>query len=322
MKFALPRRSRAARATGFAAVKWKGSKRRSPNELARLLMIPILLAYGGLLVWALWFWSPVMVSVAAVHTEQVSFVVMDRQKAAFHVDGMVIGPRGSDQAGCESGLFTPGLGAKVEYGRVGEGPLAIDVTPAEKGAVAGLLDRGDGGPSVPYPFPVVMQQDPKCPGYAMFKSAPLPIWGDAQIGEEFHPAVAGDLPEPTMLLDGKVEAFAHAFRSNLLYNVSALSLPVASRLSTANSADNRAIWWGVASADHGATALTVHVSTEAPRLALYRPYQTNVDIISLSTTTQLFNDPTIRFMHACMAVLIAGVLVSEWMAKHLHDRRR
>ena len=61
---------------------------------------------------------------------------------------------------------------------------------------------------------------------------------------------------------------------------------------------------------------------KAPVLALYRPYRTEADIISLSTLTQLTDDPTLIRIHILLLVFAVLVAAAEWFAKHRHDREK
>ncbi len=286
-----------------------------------IFLLLFVVLYLPILIWARFCPADVL-SVARIDTELISFDVVDVQKAAFHVSGMKVGERGSDKASCAAGLFRPGLGTKITYGRVGKGPIEIRVTPAARasGAATGLLDLGDGKPWLRYTGSLVLQEDDTCPRDELgARAIRLPIWGHAQIGHEFRPAAGTGRPEPSLLIDGKLDVSAHAFLTHSLYQVRSVTLPVASRLETGG--DGGAIWWGIASIDPDKVALVVDVATVAPELALYRPYsyRTKPDIISVSALTQLTDDPTLIRIHIVLAILAALALVSGWIGKHSHD---
>ena len=156
---------------------------------------------------------------------------IDGQKAAFHLKGVKVAELGQSGS-CEAGLFTPGLRTKVTYGRLGDGVVEITVTPPPDATTAavGLLDRLDGRPLERYTKPIVMEQDSSCQkpdGEA--QAMRLPIWGNAQIGREFRPAAGAGPPEPSLLIDGKLDVSAHAFLTRSLYDVRTVTLPVGSK---------------------------------------------------------------------------------------------
>jgi hypothetical protein len=289
---------------------------RTEHGTARRILLLLLLPYLALIIWALK--QPDVLSTAEIHTEYVSFEVIDSQKAAFHLKGVKVAELGQSGS-CEAGLFTPGLRTKVTYGRLGDGVVEITVTPPPEAtsAAVGLLDRHDGKPLERYTKPIVMEQDSSCLELdAETPAMRFPIWGKAQIGREFQPAAGVGPPEPSLLIDGKLDVSAHAFWTRSLYDVRTVTLPVGSRLETI---DSGAIWWGVAYIDPLKTALIAAMATEAPVLALYRPYRTESDIISVSTLTQLTDDPTIIRIHILLLVFAAVVTAAEWLAKHWHD---
>jgi hypothetical protein len=292
----------------------------SEHGTARSILAVLTLPYLGLLLWS-WLKPVDVLSTAEIHTEYVSFDVIDSRKAAFHLEGIRIAELGQPGS-CEAGLFTPGLRTKVSYGRVGDGLVEITITPAPgaTAAAVGLLDRGDGKPSERYTKPIAMEQDGSClEPQAERPAMRLPIWGQAQIGREFRPAAGAGPPEPSLLIDGKLDVSAHALWTQSLYEVRTVTLPVASRLETSNGKE---IWWGVAYVDSMKTAMVAAVATEAPVLALYRPSRTKADFISVSTLTQLTDDPTIIRIHILLLVLAALAAIAEWVAKHFHDGRK
>jgi len=304
---------------------------RTENALARvftIVLLPIIIIfYIYLVVHAIR--NPDMLLVADIHTEHLSFEVIDREKAAFFIRGFRVAERGKPGA-CEDGLVEPALKTKVTYGRVGEGPVEITLD-SQSGSVD-LIDRGDGKPKQ-FSNSVVMVEDESCrqpngnshDTFAAFSPMRFPVWGPAQIGKEFRPSAGFSPPEPGLLIDGKINVSAHAwciglldgwFCSPSLYVVRTVTLPVASRLETP-----KATWWGVAYVDPQKTALVAAVATEAPVLNLYRPGRTAAEPILIPTLFQLTDDPTIFRFHITLLVLVAILALAGYLARHLHDMR-
>ena len=267
-----------------------------------------------------------MVSTAELRSERLSFDVVDARKAAFYVAGVRIGALGGGEPGpCRNGLFTPARGATVTYGRVGKGPIEITLTPAQAGgdassAAAGSFEPADGSPAVAYRDATAILTDKACepPG-----AQRLPIWGHLRIGQEFRPAASRDAPEPVFLLGGKLEVAAHAIYTRALYEVTTVTVPVGARLETyapdGAKDPEEAIWWGAATADPDHVALEVAAATEAPSLALYRPNQTDADIIKLSALTQLAADPSILFLSFVSGIVLFFLGCCASLARLWHE---
>ena len=160
---------------------------------------------------------------------------------------------------------------------------------------------------------------------AAFSPLRFPVWGPARIGKEFRPSAGFSPPEPSLLIDGKIDVSAHAwctglldgwFCSRSLYDVRTVTLPVASRLETPPPGST---WWGVAYVDPQKTALIASVATEAPELRLYRPGRTVAELISIPTLLQLTDDPTIIRFHILILVSGAVFTIAAYIAKHLYD---
>jgi hypothetical protein len=259
-----------------------------------------------------------VLSAAEIHTEYISFKVIDSRKAAFYVNGLMISELGRSGS-CTTGLLSPGLNTTVIYGRVGDGPVEVTIMPPPEATAAavGLLDRADGKPLVRYTEAIAMRQDRACfkpdaGGPAMR----LPIWGSVQVGREFQPAAGPGPAEPSMLIGGKLQVSAHAVFTRSLYDVRSITLPVASRL---ESSDRGAIWWGMAYVDPQKSALIAALATEAPVLSLYRPSQSKAEIISVTTLTQLTDDPNLILIYIVMLALGFLVTIAEWWAKHWYE---
>ncbi len=151
--------------------------------------------------------EPDMLLTADIHTERISFDVIDREKAAFFIKGYRVAER-RESGACEDGLLTPSFGTRIIYGRVGDGPVEIMLNSPPRSV--DVLDRGDGKPKT-YANSVVMAQDASClkpradlsEPRAEFSPMRFPIWGPAQIGKEFRPSAGFSPPEPSLLITEK-----------------------------------------------------------------------------------------------------------------------
>jgi hypothetical protein len=301
---------------------------RTEGGTARRILLYLLIPYAGLVIW-IWSRSDVL-STAELHTEFIRFTVADGHRAAFAVDGMRVGELGRESgSSCGHGLFTPERDTRIEYGRIGNGPVEITILPPDTesgrvphGGAVGLLEPTGGG-RVRYDHAVAMQQDEACEREIgatdrdHWQPARLPIWGEAEIGRDFQPASGADGSAPSVLIDGKLDISSHAIVTHSLYEVTSLTLPVGARLQTAPPGG--ALWWGVVYTDPEKTALVASLATEASSLALFRPNQTGPDYLSASTLAQLMEDPTVIRFHILLLVLAALAAIAEWLAKHRHD---
>ncbi len=304
-------------------MQWLRDSTESRKALA--IFVLLLIPYVAIACWA-WI-PPAVLSVAEIHTEYVAFDVIDSRKAAFNVSGMKIATLGTDSNNCARGLFTPSMGATVEYGRVGKGPLEITVSPQKQGMAAGVLDPEGGLPSKSYTEPVVMETAPSCPVAADSAAmSRLPIWGRARIGREFVPATGTEAIEPSLLIDGKIDVSGHAVLLDTLFPVRNVILPVGSRLEIAPPASGQrgdeAIWWGAASVDPDKPALTLNIASEAQVLKIYRPYRTDPETVTVSVMNQLSDDPVLSRIAFMILALQTFAALAAFLAKHAHDRAR
>lgn len=282
--------------------------------------------------------QPDVLSTADVHTEQVSFRVIDPPKAAFHVEGMRAAPVGTMPTGsCLDGLFTPGKRVTVTYGRLGEGPMEIKVIPPPEEADPDRYESGtfwSRGAARPtqYRGAYYMTEDRTCPQPDSFQ---FPIWGLVTVGQEYRPVEGAERPEPGLLLDGSLKVAAHEVFGSSLYEVTNVTIPVGGRLEAFDPAHDAnvlvsspkevaspsdpglVLWWGTAYKDPQRTALAVELGTEAPRLAIYRPNRTHADVIGVSGLTELTKDPSfVRYQ--IFMILIGAIFVIFERGKTVH----
>jgi hypothetical protein len=195
-----------------------------------------------------------ILSTADIHTERVKVKVVDRKRAAFQIAGFDVGLQGREPPllRCASGLFTPGLGATITFGRIGDGPMQITVAPqpgAGGSAAAGMLetenDSQEFSETVYMELAKSAENDPiKCASAASNSTsrasssrtpAPrMPVWGLLTVGQESHAAEGYD-PEPTMILDGTFRISAHTALADELYEVASITIPAGGRIEATNS---------------------------------------------------------------------------------------
>jgi hypothetical protein len=289
----------------------------------------------------------VLSTISAV-TERVTFEVIAPAMASFPIRGMRISApsSGLDDRTCRDGLFRPARGVKVTYGRIGRGPLEIEVAPqrpisgSNPQSSVGTFEPGDGSAPVRITELIYFESDGSCTSKNGNTEAtpnwpPLPIWGRASIGSEFHPL---DSPEqhPTLLLSGTLKISGRAIEilpsvlhfDASLYRVGELELPVGSRLETFPGLHTRMLdaanWWGVAYGDPEKPALDLQIATDTPKLALYRPDRSGADVIELTTITQIFDDPNLIKLYKIVALMGGVVVFSGWVSKtfKIVDKRR
>jgi hypothetical protein len=317
----------------FIKVAWR---RLSKGNQIFLWIVFFLSAFYSILLWWIGRHNDVL-STAEIHTEYVGFTVVDRDRAAFQIDKMHLTPLGSNEsteANCVSGLFTPNPGTEIAYSRIGEGPVEITISPGfgATGDDVGQLYSDDQATPRRYSGPIIMQQRNLCLHKDTDAKHPvvrLPIWGYARIGREFKPA-RGAEPDPGLLIDGKLDVSAHAVWTGALYEVRSVTLPVASRLQAARAgqrdSDAKPIWWGLASVDSLKTGLLVNVATVAPRLELYRPNQTDAEVISVTSLVQLTDDPVLLRLQILVAVLFwligRSSELGNWLAELIERWKR
>ena len=303
-------------------------------KTAILLSLVGLLYVSALLRWAQPIHGASVVVSADLHTERVSFLVLDPAKAAFFVEGMKGGALGSQPTGeCLTGLFTPAKDAVVTYGRRGEGAVEVTIKPAsdkEQKSFAGTFQPQAGSQPRLIDSIWFLSTDPSC---KRSEAMQFPVWGDVSVGLEFRPPNSADTPEPSMLIDGTIQVAARSAFQDALYEVSSISVPTGARLQAYDSRafSSRpnaksptigsvapAVWWGIAYVDPQRTALVTELATETPNIALYRPNRSVADRIGASDLTQLTTDPDIVRVHVLALVFMALVFSCDWAARHWH----
>jgi hypothetical protein len=305
-----------------------------------------LLAYGLLQSYAK---SGRVLSIVSATTEMVKFEVQDPDLATIPVRKMRVEAPDDfpKKGGCKSGLFKPVLGAVVTYTRMGYGPIQIEVAPKEGAAPRDsgtLLESGvDGEKFAGEVFftPDATCVDPTSGAEAKFIIAgnyilgtcgaprgaldpPYPLYGHVTVGSEFHGTPSHHEIQP-YLLSGtlKVSAWSVSFLGmfdEALYKQSEFDLPVGSRLDTYRGESAPAdsdYWWGTCYCDPQRPALTVEAVTPTPKLALFRPFVKTPDIIQVTATARIFEDPNLIKAYRLIGLLIGTVTLMNWIFGHL-----
>jgi hypothetical protein len=293
-------------------------------------------------------------------SERVAFDVTQPRLAAFHVRAMRIGTstsgnsRNSLNGTCVEGLITPALRTKVVYGRVGYGPLSIELLPparaVNQNVITGVFAPSHDDKDMNLTGRTYLEAEEECDRSGVSSSngapvdlrqrlpAPLPIWGLASIGAEFTGA-QGPTLVPQLLLSGKLTLSANTVPLWIvpptLYPVTEIDLTVGSRVeaysapssptesdSTTGDPTQEVNWWGTVYVDDEKPALTVAVATNVPRLALYRPNRHRPDVIEATVLTQIFNDPHLINLYKLLGVMAgSGALISWWFELQKRTRR-
>jgi hypothetical protein len=187
---------------------------------------------------------------------------------------------------------------------------------------------------------------PACGSLGGAVNSPLPIFGRVTLGTEFRSPRSVNELQP-FLLNGtlKVSAISinplpflrMAIFPQALYKAGDIDLPPASRLRAysdnadqinreqkvhpddpiAGQNEERADttnWWGVCYCDPQKPALTVEMATDAPRLELHRP-GTPVDIIEVTATTRVFEDPNLEKIYRIVGIFAIAVAIIDWLVK-------
>src|ERR1035441_2589659 len=325
---------------------------RSPKHAQHVwasVVLVILMSFGFW--WANYSFSSSVQTLSEVSatSERVAFDVTQPRLAAFYVRAMRIGTSTNALKGCIEGLVTPALNSRVIYGRVGYGPLSIELWPpgdgGQENATAAAFAAGGGDKEVSLGGRIYMETDGGCdPLSVKATPLPLPIWGRASIGSEFAGA-EGAVPTPRLLLEGKLRFSARAVNLNLLslrptlYSVTALELPVGSRLeafSTAPQAEQQDVnggkkagdrsqkvnWWGTAYVHYEETALIIAIAPDEARLALYRPNTHDPDVIEATMLTQIFDDPNLIKIYKLLAVIGGCGALGGWLVSAFKKREK
>jgi hypothetical protein len=326
----------------------------NPKHIGFTLIVALLLAFY---IWIFFFLpSAEVLTAVSIQTERVSFEDVS-EKAAFPVYGMRISV---DSAGdpalaaldqqCVDGLFRPTRYAVVTYGRVGLGPLEIDVArgsvpSSDRDPVLGVFERRSNDRPLKMTTPVYFEWDKACAmahvqagGLATKNESfppPLPVWGRLSIGGEFRPISRPGLPEPRLLIGGQIRVSARSIHVSdklksidkpTLYPVASLDVPVGSRLVAAadDASGPRGLvtnWWGLTYVDSSKPALTLEAATNASKLQVYHANLSEPDVIEVATLTQLTNDPQIKRLHFWLAVLVSFFGASGWIAEKIYRSR-
>jgi hypothetical protein len=293
-----------------------------------ILLVLAILFYSFFLIYVFGIRATVVVVTADLHTERVSFTVTMPRHGAFRISGMAGGPTGGPPINPSmTGLFTPALRSEVTYGRVGIGPVEIEVSPPPseaRQALAGHFEPDGSGPRIEFRgvtrFEANTVKDSGKAANNLNQAAPrFPIWGNATIGEAMHAAEDAGPAAPSLLIDGSLKISARSLLRGSLYPLTSLAIPVGAQIRVPRDQHGDVLWWGLAYVDPGRTDLIVELSTEAPVIELSRPGSGKTDRFSASGMAQLIDDPDILFLHIATAVLIVLIGLSDKLSSWLHD---
>ncbi len=330
----------------------------SPVRLALIGALIVFLLPLALLLFSNWYSTTarLIVQVSAL-SERVSFRVTQPNLAAFFVRSMRA--RSSVAAldkTCVNGLIKPALNSEITFGRVGYGPLLIELHPVGAGNDPGVDASGLLTTMLPEHSTVLsgetrLQWDAGCsPAAGLDVSVndppaappPLPIWGPLSIGSEFS-GYSGTVQTPKLITEGRVTLQARSVAIPFLlarswYTVSALDLPVGARVeayatdasgttTTATQKNGKtgeeATWWGRVYVDPQRPNLVVIAATYTPRLAVYRPNVKEAELVELSSLAQMFGDPNLVVAYkAATSLVVVFALLQFWLSRRTEADRR
>jgi hypothetical protein len=302
-----------------------------------------------------------MLSVVSATTEMVTYVVSDAETATFPVHGMARSadrpPRPGVKSGvCFNGLVRPVFNSSVTYSRVGYGPLEIAISPprtdptnvSDPNAITASLIRAD-GTSDDFRGLIALVPDETCDDdqnkaaqglfhvddtllktcgfFAGGVNPPLPIYGRVTIGTEFH--AARNRERQPYLLSGTLKVAAQSFAlpgfPEALYKEGDLDLPVASRLTAvepnSGGSSDTSNWWGVCYCEPQKAALELNLATNAPKLELFRPNKHDADIIQVTETARIFDDPNLVKLYKITGIVAGAVALLGWFRERSKGER-
>lgn len=238
-----------------------------------------------------------------------------------------MGPLGEAAGACTTGLVQPVRGSTVTIGRVGLGPVEIVIEPAKETATgaaarnAAFFVHEDAAPA-PLPGMTLITTDPTCNPPPAQRFA---IWGNLEIGHELRPATTADSPEPMFMLDGTIKVSAHAIYTGALYEAESIVLPAGARLRSSKPGEHeaKAIWWGIVTASPFREALEVNAATESPELFLYRPNQSDAEVVEVWGWGLIDSDPNVRLVQIIFSVFsfLIGQELLRWLLPFGKRRR-
>lgn len=231
-------------------------------------------------------------------SQSVSFIAEDSNLAAIAFEGADV-KSASDfdearaVATCGSGLLKPARGARVRYAVTAAGDATAEIQGPDGGSAGALLI--DSGP-VKLDGSVYIDFRRKTPCAGDLHPVILPVWGSAEIGQEYR-ATEGPDARPLMLQSGSVRMFARSqpilgvFGDTTLYPVTGVDLPLGARLVETPGGEMHR-WWGQVTLADGVNAFDVALTTFAPSLTLLHPGSLrDGDPIAIGVFTRLTADP-------------------------------
>ncbi len=228
---------------------------------------------------------------------------------------------------CLGGLVEFTAGTRVIFRRFGEGPIRVVLDRFDDRPVAQFT--GQPGP-VPAEFRraswLLLEQSEDCDGEAQTR---LPIHGIVEIGDEQRPQTSLEEPSSAPLFSGTVQVYGRTIdigilfddRRSRLYPVSEMAIPPGARVIEAPSVGGQAgttLWSGFARLDTYTTAFQIDLTTEATRLALYRPGAgLEPEIINVGLFAQLTNDPNLVSLQVAFRASPRAVPGNGWLGRPL-----
>jgi len=217
-----------------------------------------------------------------------------------------------NESQCVSGIFTPNTGVIITYRKYIDG-FTIEFIETNKIAttIGSLkLPSGEQKNIKSDDLFIVSTKEEECASDS--SHVRLPIWGPAELGEEFR-ALGSDKSEPGLLLEGIIDIYGRSsetlgpFDNTAgLYSSGSIKLPTGSRVvEVKDKWLTGKPWWGIVHASMNETYFTVNATTEAYELALFTPgIQNEPETIQVGTFKRLYKDPGILKAQVLVGILL------------------
>jgi hypothetical protein len=220
---------------------------------------------------------------------------------------------------CSAGILTPTIGTRVTYSRFGDEPLVITVERSD-GLPVGQVQSNEqetvslltGLTQVKL---IAVDKDSEDKDDCDGKPVPrLPVYGFGDLGSETGPTGQTANQNLGTLIEGTVDVLAHAVQfkdapdksSNVYSTNSQVILPPGSRLIQFSEVGEVKYPW-VGFAVVGDSAIELHVTSDAKKLAIVRPgKEKQPEILSVGLLTQVANDPLLASVQIVGALLFSA----------------